>query len=120
MAMAKLAAGVGARFITVLEPNSYGASYTHKTPDLDYVARQTDGHVPGFSGLLPTGLKALRDAQPKLRAQGIDALDLSAVFKDKTRNIFTTTTAHLNAEGSRVVAERIAGVILGQVPVSQQ
>jgi len=37
-------------------------------------------------------------------------LDLSAVFKDKTGNIFTTTTAHLNAEGSRVVAERIAQV----------
>jgi lysophospholipase L1-like esterase len=120
MAMAKLAAGVGARFITVLEPNRYGTSYTHQTPDLDYVARQTDGHMPGFSGLLPTGLKALGDAQAELRAQGIDTLDLSAVFKDKTGNIFTTTTAHLNAEGSRVVAERIAGVILGQVPVSQQ
>ena len=120
MAMAKLAAGVGARFITELEPNSYGTSYTHKTPDLDYVARQTDGHMPGLSGVLPAGLKALGEAQAKLRAQGIATLDLSAVFKDKTGNIFTTTTAHLNAEGSRVVAERIAEVILRQVPVSQQ
>ena len=119
LAMAKLAAGVGARFITVLEPNRYGTSYTHETPDLDYVARQTDGHMPGLSGVLPPGLKALGEAQAKLRAQGIATLDLSAVFKDKTGNIFTTTTAHLNAEGSRVVAERIAEVILRQVPVSQ-
>ena len=120
LAMARLAAGVGARFITVLEPNRYGTSYTHETPDLDYVARQTDGHMPGLSGVLPAGLKALGEAQAKLRAQGIATLDLSAVFKDKTGNIFTTTTAHLNAEGSRVVAERIAEVILRQVPVSQQ
>jgi hypothetical protein len=120
LAMARLAAGVGARFITVLEPNRYGTSYTHKTPDLDYVARETDGHMPGFSGLLPVGLKALEAAQGKLRAQGIETLDLSAVFKDKTGNIFTTTTAHLNAEGSRVAAERIAAAILGQVPISQQ
>src|SRR5215470_15590771 len=120
LAMAKLAAGVGARFITVLEPNRYGTAYTHGAPDLDYVARQTDGHMPGLSGLLPAGLKALGEAQTKLRAEGIETLDLSAVFKDKTGNIFTTSTAHLNAAGSRVVAERIAGAILRQVPVSQQ
>ena len=120
LAMAKLAAGVGARFITVLEPNRYGTQYTHATPDLDYVARQTEGHMPGLAGLLPQGLNALAQSQAKLRAQGIETLDLSAVFKDKTGNIFTTTTAHLNAEGSRVVAERIAGAILRRVPVSQQ
>ena len=120
LAMAELAAGVGARFITVLEPNRYGTTYTLRTPDLDYVARQTDGHMPGLSGLLPEGLKALGEAQVKLRAEGIETLDLSAVFKDKTGNIFTTTTAHLNAEGSRVVAERIAGVILRQVRISPQ
>jgi hypothetical protein len=120
LGMAKLADGVGARFITVLEPNSYGTQYTHAAPDLDYVARQTEGHMPGLAGLLPQGLHALAEAQAKLRAQGIVTLDLSAVFKDKTGNIFTTTTAHLNAEGSRVVAERIAQAILGQVPVSQQ
>jgi lysophospholipase L1-like esterase len=76
--------------------------------------------MPGLSGILPQGLRALGDAQAKLRAEGIETLDLSAVFKDKTGNIFTTSTAHLNAEGSRVVAERIAQVILRQVPVSQQ
>jgi hypothetical protein len=120
LAMAKLAAGVGARFITVLEPNRYGTTYTHGAPDLDYVARQTDGHMPGLSGLPPEGLKALGETQAKLRAESIETLDLSAVFKDKTGNIFTTTTAHLNAEGSRVVAERIAWVILRRVPISQQ
>src|SRR5262249_15249017 len=117
---AKLGAGLGARFITVLGPNSYGPTYPHAAPDPDYVARQTDGHMPGLSVLLPEGLKALGEAQARLRAEGIETLDLSAVFKDKTGNIFTTTTAHLNAEGSRIVAERIAEVILRQVPVSQQ
>jgi hypothetical protein len=120
LAMAKMAAGVGARYVTVLEPNRYGTTYAHVTPDLAYVARQTDGHMPGLSKLLPGGLKALGEAQAKLRPQGIETLDLSAVFKDKTDNIFTTSTAHLNAAGSRIVAERIAQVILGQVPVSQQ
>ena len=119
-AMAKMAAGVGARFITVVEPNRYGTSYAHVTPDLDYVAQQTDGHMPGLSSLLPGGLHALGEAQARLRGEGIETLDLSAVFKDKTDNIFTTSTAHLNAAGSRVVAERIAQVILRQVPVSQQ
>ena len=118
-AMAKLAAGVGARFLTVLEPNRYGTQYTHGATDLDFVARETDGHMPGLSGILPQGLRALGAAQAKLRAEGIETLDLSAVFKDKTGNIFTTSTAHLNAEGSRVVAERIAQVILRQIPVSQ-
>jgi len=115
-----MAAGVGARYITVLEPNRYGTSYAHVTPDLDYVAQQTDGHMPGLSSLLPGGLHALGEAQARLRGEGIETLDLSAVFKDKTGNIFTTSTAHLNAAGSRVAAERIAQVILRQVPVSQQ
>jgi lysophospholipase L1-like esterase len=118
-AMAKLAAGVGARFITVLEPNRYGTSYTNATADLDYVARQTDGHMPGLSGILPGGLHALGEVQAQLRAEGIETLDLSAVFKDKTSDVFTTSTAHLNAAGSRVVAEHIAALILRPAPASQ-
>ncbi len=119
-AMAKMAAGVGARFITVLEPNRYGTTYAHPAPDLDYVAQQTEGHMPGLAAILPEGLKALGEAQARLRAEGIETLDLSAVFKDKTGNVFTTSTAHLNATGSRIVAERIAQAILRQSPVLQQ
>ncbi len=76
--------------------------------------------MPGLAAILPEGLKALGEAQARLRAEGIETLDLSAVFKDKTGNVFTTSTAHLNATGSRIVAERIAQAILRQSPVLQQ
>ena len=117
-AMAKMTADHGGRFLAVLEPNRYGTQYDHPTPDLDFVARETDGRMPGLSGLLPGALKALGEGLARLRSEGIETLDLSAVFKDKTGNVFTTTTAHLNATGSRIVAERIAQVILRWGPVS--
>jgi lysophospholipase L1-like esterase len=116
MAMARLAAGVGARFLTVLEANRYGTTYTHHTPDLDFVEQETVGRMPGLAEILPVGLRALGQAQARLQAQGIATLDLSAVFKDKTGNVFTTSTAHLNAEGSRFVAERMAQALLSGSP----
>ena len=74
--------------------------------------------MPGLPAVLPVGLKALGEGLARLRSEGIETLDLSAVFKDKTGNVFTTTTAHLNATGTRIVAERIAQVILRWGPVS--
>ena len=53
-------------------------------------------HMPGLKESLPGFLKMLSAAHATLAGSGIETLDLSAVFQDKTDNIFTTSPGHFN------------------------
>lgn len=119
-AMAMLAAGAQARFISVVEPNRYASDFKIKSDDLAYVDESMATHMPGLKESLPGFLKTLSAAHADLAASGIETLDLSAVFRDKTGNIFTTSPGHFNGTGSKIVAERIAEVILRPQAASQQ
>jgi hypothetical protein len=110
--MAALANGAGARFISVVEPNRYASDFKTKTDDLAYVDGLMAAHVPGLREALPGLLRTLARTHGALGAKGIETLDLSAVFRDKTGDIFTTSPGHYNGTGSRIVAERIAEAIL--------
>jgi lysophospholipase L1-like esterase len=112
IAMAKLAKDAGARFITVLEPNRYAAGFSHPTDDLKFVDRQTDNHLPGLRAIMPKALAQLSAGNAGLRGQGIETLDLSTIFKDKTQNLFTDGAGHFNSIGNAMVADRLAAAIL--------
>ncbi|HZT18813.1 MAG TPA: hypothetical protein VFA23_05375 [Dongiaceae bacterium] len=109
--MSAAASSVGARFITVLQPSPYSTDYIHKTPDLGYVDGLVRHNWPGLAELMTRYTRRWIEACRKLRSDGIEALDLSAVFKDKSDNIFLDF-GHYNSVGNRVIAQRIAETLL--------
>ncbi|HZT18144.1 MAG TPA: hypothetical protein VFA23_02015 [Dongiaceae bacterium] len=113
LAMAKLARSAGARFISALEPNRYAAAFSHPTDDLKFVDQQTDAHLPGLRALMPKALSELSAGSARLRSQGVEAVDLTAIFKDKTQDLFTDGAGHFNSIGNAMVADRLAAVVLG-------
>ena len=117
--LAALAKDAQARFISIVEPNRYASDFKAKTEDLAYVDQGMAAHMPGLKESLPGFLKTLSAAHAALAGSGIETLDLSAVFQDKTGNIFTTSPGHFNGTGSRIVAERIAEAILHPQAASQ-
>jgi len=117
--MAALADKARARFISIVEPNRYASDFKIKADDLAYVDEGMSAHMPGLKESLPGFLKILSAAHSGLAAKGIETLDLSAIFQDKTGNIFTTSPGHFNGTGSRIVAERIAEAILHPQAASQ-
>jgi lysophospholipase L1-like esterase len=117
--MADIAKGAHARFITIIEPNRYASEFKTKSDDVTYIDRLMAIHMPGLQEALPGLLAALSAAEASLGPRGIEALDLSAVFRDKTGNIFTTSPGHFNGTGSAIVAERIAEAILHPQAASQ-
>jgi lysophospholipase L1-like esterase len=112
IAMAKLAGDAGARFIAALEPNRYASGFSHPTEDLKFVDRQTDAHLPGLRAVMPQALTKLSAGNASLRGRGIETLDLSTIFKDKTQNLFTDGAGHFNSIGNAMVADRLAAAIL--------
>jgi lysophospholipase L1-like esterase len=119
VAMAKLAKDAGARFISALEPNRYASSFSHPTDDLKFVDRQTDGHLPGLRPIMPKALAQLSAGSESLKAQGIETLDLSTIFKDKTQNLFTDGAGHFNSIGNAMVTDRLAAAILATTVTTQ-
>jgi len=118
-AMAKIAKDGGFRFISVQEPNRYASPFSHPTEDLAFVDRQTDAHLPGLRGLMPKGLAELSAGSAQLRSEGIEAIDLSSLFKDKTQNLFTDGAGHFNSIGNSMVADRLAAAILASPTATQ-
>jgi lysophospholipase L1-like esterase len=114
-AMAKNAGS--ARFLAVLPPSPFSTPYDHKTPDLEYARIITEAQMPKVTGVLQRGQAALSDALAKLKAPGVQVLDLSAALKAKTVDVFVDQ-GHLNATGYGMLADRIAQVVLAPVVVS--
>jgi len=112
LGMAELARAAHARFISIVEPNRYASEFKGKADDIAYVDGTMAAHMPGLQEKLPGFLETLSETHAGLAARGIETLDLSAVFRDKTGNIFTTSPGHFNGTGSRIVADRIAAAIL--------
>jgi lysophospholipase L1-like esterase len=119
IAMARMAKEAGARFIAVLEPNRYGSSFSHPTDDLEFVDHQTDAHNPGLRAVMPKALGALSAGNASLKGEGLETLDLTTLFKDKTQNLFTDGAGHFNSIGNDMVADRLAAAILSGTAVAQ-
>ena len=111
-AMAKAAKNAGARFISVLGPNRYASGFAHPGEDIDFVDRQTEAHLPGMKAIMPRALGQLSDGSAGLSQRGIETLDLTAIFKDKTQNLFTESAGRFNSIGNAMVADRLAAAIL--------
>jgi hypothetical protein len=111
LAMAELSKVKGARFISVLQPSPYSSSFDHPTDDIPYVRDLTDSEWPGLGAVAGEAQQALAKESAALRGKGVEALDLSEGFRDKTEDVFIDI-GHLNAAGHRILATAIAEAVL--------
>jgi lysophospholipase L1-like esterase len=109
--MAALAAAHGARLVTALEPGLYSGPLIHLTADYAYADDYCSRRSPGFADAIRASLPALTEALPRLQAAGIETVDLSQAFRDKTVDIFVDCD-HFNAAGNAMLADRLAQTIL--------
>jgi lysophospholipase L1-like esterase len=109
--MAELAAAHGARLVTALEPGLYSASPTHKTADYAYADDYCSRRSPGFAEAIRASWPALTETLPRLQGAGIETVDLSQAFRDKTVDIFVDCD-HFNAVGNAILADQLAKAIL--------
>ena len=111
LAMAKLAKENGARFLLVVNPTLDSSDYSHPTADIAYATDLGKRLYPGQTEVSRQTRPALAEAVASLRSQGVDAVNLSDLLRDKTVDVFVET-AHFNATGHEMIAAAIAGEIL--------
>jgi hypothetical protein len=111
LAMAALCKAKGARFISVLQPSPYSSAFSHPTADIPYVRDLTDSEWPGLGAVAGDAQAALAGESAALRRNGVEAIDLSQGFRDKTEDVFIDI-GHLNGAGHRILASQIAEAVL--------
>jgi lysophospholipase L1-like esterase len=111
LAMAKLAKDNGARFLLVVNPTLDSSDYSHPTADIAYATDLGKRLYPGQAEVSRQTRPALAEAVASLRSQGVDAVNLSDLLRDKTVDVFVET-AHFNATGHEMIAAAIAREIL--------
>ena len=109
--MARLAKEAGAGFLLAVNPTLYSSDYTHPTADIAYATDLAKRRYPGQSEITRQTRAALAEAVASLRSQGIDAVNLSDLLRDKTVDVFIET-AHFNATGHEMIAAALARDIL--------
>src|SRR4029077_18734924 len=110
-AMAALTAAHGARQVTALEPGLYSTTLTHPTADYAYADDYCTRRSPGFAEAIRASWPALIQTLPRLQGAGIETVDLSQAFRDKTVDIFVDCD-HFNAIGNAILADQLAQAIL--------
>lgn len=110
-AMAGLAKENGARFLLAVNPTLGSSDYSHPMADIAYATDLSNRLYPGQAELMRQLRPAVAGAVADLRDQGVAALNLSDLFRDKTEAVFVETS-HFNAAGNRMIADVIARAIL--------
>ena len=83
----------------------------HPTADIAYATDLAKRLYPGQAEVTRQTRAALAEAVASLRSQGVDAVNLSDLLRDKTVDVFVET-AHFNATGHEMIAAAIAREIL--------
>jgi hypothetical protein len=107
--MATLCAGFGIRYFHFLQPNQYLPGSKVLTAEerrlaFDRNVADTQRVALGYPMLIERGRE--------LSAEHIRFVDLTMLFKDDRRTVYSDTCCHLNERGSVVLAEAIAQAII--------
>ena len=99
---------------------STAPTIAHPTADIAYATDLGKRLYPGQAEVSRQTRPALAEAVASLRSQGVDAVNLSDLLRDKTVDVFVET-AHFNATGHEMIAAAIAREILhGAAPYVRQ
>ncbi|MEM8930058.1 MAG: hypothetical protein AAGE94_02720 [Acidobacteriota bacterium] len=116
LAMNALASQVGAVYVHILQPNQYVADSKPLSREELETSYRPDS---AWSRAAAHGYPYLRARGAELRRQGVDFLDLTTIFRDETRTVYSDSCCHLNPLGCRLVAEATAEAIRDAVERAQ-
>jgi hypothetical protein len=93
-----------------LQPNQYVAESKPYTEEERKIALK-----PDYTGgdHVRDGYPYLQDRSDELREQGVNFVDLTGIFKDETRTIYSDFCCHVNQLGAAILATKIADIIAG-------
>jgi hypothetical protein len=106
--MALLCAGFGIRYLHFLQPNQYlpgSKRLTAEELETAYDPRVAE------TQRIATAYPILRARGRDLRNQGVDFIDLTMLFEDEPRTVYSDTCCHFNRLGNQRIAEAIAQAI---------
>lgn len=101
--------GRGVPYLHFLHPNQYDEPGRELNAEELSVAFHADH--PYRRGVI-RGYPLLREQGRELLRQGVDFHDLSFIFKDTPSTVYADQCCHSNAEGYRIIAERVAAEII--------
>jgi hypothetical protein len=103
-----LCSGYGIRYVHFLQPNQYLTG--SKTLTAEERATAYDQDVAD-THRIDSAYPVFIDRGLDLRTQGVEFVDLTLLFRDEARTVYSDTCCHLNELGNRELAEAIAAEV---------
>lgn len=106
--MAQLCTGFGIRYVHFLQPNQYLPGSKRLTDE-----ERASAYDPDVAATqrVETAYPLLRARGRELRAQGVEFVDLTMLFRDERRSVYSDTCCHLNRLGNELMAAEIARTV---------
>lgn len=106
--MQELASARGIPYLHFLQPNQYVAGSKRFTgQEVKVAVNQYSPYKPWVE----RGYPLLADAGKRLREQGVDFHDLSAIFKSVPVTVYNDDCCHMNREGNDLMAQAVATAV---------
>lgn len=103
--MHRLLSNSGVAYLHVLQPNLYHIdSKPLSSEELELVG----GYLDNAARAIKDGYPLLLARQPKLEASGVEFLDLSGLYAEEQRTMYSDHCCHFNEEGNDILARAIA------------
>jgi hypothetical protein len=102
--------GVG--YVHALQPNQYLPDSKRLTEEELRAAYRDD--FPA-ADRIPRGYPLLIERGRRLQARGVRFVDLTQIFADEARTVYTDVCCHVNPFGARMIAERLADAIVAEI-----
>jgi hypothetical protein len=104
---------LGLHYLHFLQPNQYVPDSKPFTEEEQAVA--FDENFVGVDRI-PLGYPRLLARGSELRDQGVRFVDLTAMFANEPRTVYSDFCCHVNALGANLIADRVAAAILSPGP----
>jgi lysophospholipase L1-like esterase len=98
-------------FVALLQPYLLSATYPVGQNEMEEVSIAEGKTLPNIHIAFDLGYKALKRSIRDLQMQGVSAYDVTDIFAGKASSMFLDW-AHVNSVGNKLIAERMAEIIL--------
>jgi len=107
--MAKLCEANGIKYFHFLQPNQYVKGSKVLTAEENELAIAKEDYA--YGNAVEEGYDLLVEEGKVLREEGINFVDLTMIFKEEKRTIYSDTCCHFNTLGSDMLAKEIIEVV---------
>lgn len=106
--MARACAANGIRYVHFLQPNQYHAGSKELTDEELLIAYAEGGYHP----VAEAGYPLLIEAGRELGREGVAFFDLTQIFREESRSVYSDSCCHLNGLGNELLASAMAERVL--------